>query len=242
MRIFNVAGVPTARRGFWMVTQADEAELFIYDFIGTDFWGNGVTAAGVAKELKNLSDSVKTVNVRLNSPGGDVFDGVAIYNQLVQHSAKVNMFIDGLAASAASLIAMAGDSIKIAENGMLMIHNPWTGVVGEAKDMRKAADTMDKIKETLVTTYAARTKQNAADVSQWMDDETWLTGQEAVDQGFADEVMPAKSIDSAVTREVIAKLYRKAPAALAKPADKTLPAFDEIQNLRERMALLLQMA
>lgn len=238
--VFNRAAVLNSRipNGFRLEANSESADLYIYEQIGADWWGGGVTASGIADELKKLKDSVKTINVRLNSPGGDVFDGVAIYNQLVQHKAAVNVFVDGLAASAASVIAMAGDKIAVAENGMVMIHNPWSIVLGESADMRKMADTLDKIKETLVTTYAARTKQAVGDISDWMNDELWMTGQEAVDKGFADEVMTAKTVDNSLTMKFAAQ-YKKAPAALLKPKDaEPVNDFDQVTYLRNRLRLL----
>lgn len=234
-RIYARAAVPFQGKGLRLDANADSADLYIYETIGSDWWGNGVTAAGVADELKSLKDSVQTINCHVNSPGGDVFDGVAIYNQLAQHKATVNMFVDGLAASAASVIACAGDTIQIAENAMIMIHNPWAVVLGEAKDMRKMADTMDKIKETLVLTYQKRSGQMASDISRWMDEETWLTGQEAVDKGFATAVMPSKAANSMLGK--FAAHYRNTPATLTAPPK---PDFDEVADLRRRLNLLMQ--
>jgi ATP-dependent protease ClpP protease subunit len=121
---------------------ADEAEVMIYDEIGMF----GVSAKQFVTDVKGID--AKRITVALNTPGGDVFDGIAIYNALRQHDATINVRIDGLAASCGSLIAMAGDTIEMAANAYLMIHNPWTFAVGDAADMRKQADVLDKLEGT----------------------------------------------------------------------------------------------
>lgn len=224
------------KRGLFMnKSNEEEAEILIYEMIGEDWWsGGGVTAKRFTDELKALGNVAK-ITVRINSPGGDVYDGTAIYNQLVQHKAAVNVFIDGLAASAASYIAMAGDSIKIAENGLMMIHNPWSIAIGESKDMRKTADVLDKIKDTIVLTYQKRTKQDSKEISKWMDAETWMTGKEAVDKGFADEIMEAKSVEASFG---LVAQFKNAPESLKVASIKPAHAeFDDIEYLRQRLNL-----
>lgn len=181
---------------FAMQAQGDSAEILIYDEIGASFWGGGVDPKQFAQELSALG-TIKTLNVRLNSPGGDVFDGVTIYNQLAQHPATVNMYIDGLAASAASVIAMAGDKIYIADNATVMIHNAMACTAGDANDMRKMADVLDKINSAMASTYSKRTGVTVAAVLKMMNTETWMIGQEAVDEGFADEIMQPNKTASA---------------------------------------------
>lgn len=169
-------------------------EILIYDMIGEDMWtGEGVTAKRFASDLKALGD-VRTINVRINSPGGSHSDALGIYSSLQRHQARIEVDIDGIAASAAATIAMAGDEIRIAENGMLMIHNPMLMARGDSRELRKAAELLDQVKNTLVATYAARTGNAAGDVAEWMDDETWMDGPDAKARGFADSVTPAKAI------------------------------------------------
>jgi ATP-dependent protease ClpP protease subunit len=197
---------------FSMQAAGDTAEILIYEEIGASFWGGGVDAKQFVLDLKALD--VKTLNVRLNSPGGDVFDGVAIYNQLTQHPATVNIFIDGLAASIASIIAMAGNTISIADNAMLMIHNAWAGTVGNSKDMRKMADILDKIDVTMAGTYSKRSGTSKSKVVEMMAEETWFSGQEAVDAGFADEI--TQSTEAAEARAYFdLSHFKHAPAAYA---------------------------
>jgi ATP-dependent Clp endopeptidase proteolytic subunit ClpP len=171
----------------------DAADLFIYDVIGEDWWtGGGVTAKQFAKDMQALKTA--TINLHLNSPGGNVWDGQAIYNALIGHPAKVTTFVDGLAASIASVVAMAGDRIVMAENALMMIHDPWAATTGTAGDMRKMADTLDKVKDTIVGVYARRTGLHEDSVSELMTAETWYTADEAVTAGFADEAGAAMKL------------------------------------------------
>jgi ATP-dependent Clp protease, protease subunit len=183
-------------------------ELLIYDDIGPDYYGL-IGPNTVAQALKELGD-VGEIRVRINSPGGSVFDGVAIYNQLKSHKAKMTVVIDGLAASIASIIAMAGDTVEIAENAMMMIHDPMAFAWGNAAELRKMTELLDSIKTTLVGTYAARTgeKSSAEQIEKWMTDETWFNGTEAVDSGLADLVSANKAA-SAYIDPIYA--YKKTP-------------------------------
>lgn len=173
------------RKPFTIEAKKDEADLFLYEDIG-DSW-DGTTAKLFADELKAVAD-VRTLNIYINSPGGSVFDGVAIFNQLRRHKARKNVVIDGLAASIASVVAMVGDTITIASNGFMMIHNPWALAMGEAADFRKMADQLDKVRGSILDTYAERTGTAPNVISDMMDDETWMTAEEAVEMGFADSI------------------------------------------------------
>ena len=129
-----------------------------------------------------------TLDIYVNSPGGSVFDGVAIYNQLRRFSAKKIVHVDALAASIASVICMAADKIVMASNAVMMVHNAWSVCVGTAEDMRKNAETMDQINDIITDTYVSRTKSTRDNIVQWMADETWMTAQDCLDRGFADEI------------------------------------------------------
>ncbi|WP_025328901.1 ClpP-like prohead protease/major capsid protein fusion protein [Bibersteinia trehalosi] len=171
----------------WFTIKAaanDTAEISIYDEIG--FWG--VTAQQFAKDLKALGNNLKQINLHIHSPGGDVFDGIAIYNLLKNHPANKTVYIDGLAASMASVIAMAGNEIIMPENAMMMIHKPWGIQGGDADDMRKYADLLDKVESTLIMAYVAKTGKSETDLAEMLKEETWLTGKECVEQGFADKL------------------------------------------------------
>jgi ATP-dependent Clp protease protease subunit len=162
-------------------------EIWLYDQIGDSFWGDGISAKTFQKELSALG-KVTTINLRINSPGGDVFDGLSIYNQLKSHPARKVVDIDGLAASIASVIAMAGDEIHMAANAMMMIHDPHGMAVGNATEMQRVAALLEQVKGNLADTYAKRTGQTRPTVDAWMSDETWLTAQAAVDAGYADAI------------------------------------------------------
>ncbi len=189
-----IAKLPMARAGGrpdkgwynFSNTTEDETDILIYDEIG--FWG--IDASGFIRDLASVKSP--TINVRINSPGGSVFDGIAIYNSLAQHSAKIVVHIDGWAASIASVIAMAGDEIRISEAAQIMIHQPWSFVVGPAADMRKEADILDSLEEAITDVYVARTGGDRGQISAWVKAETWFKGKAAVDAGFADELVPLK--------------------------------------------------
>ena len=162
----------------------DTAEISIYDEIG--FWG--VSAASFAQDLKDCGNNLKQINLHIHSPGGDVFDGIAIYNLLKNHPANVTVYIDGLAASMASVIAMAGHEVIMPENAMMMIHKPWGIQGGDAEDMRKYADLLDKVENTLIPAYANKTGKTPEELAEMLSAETWLNGKECVEQGFADKL------------------------------------------------------
>lgn len=159
------------------------AEIAIYDEIG----GWGVTAKQFAEELKALGD-LSLISLHIHSPGGSTFEGMAIYNLLVSHPARVEVTIDGLAASMASVIAMAGETIIMPENAMMMIHQPWGIQGGDAEAMRQYADLLDKVEKNMVNAYTKKSGKSEDEVKAMLADETWLTGPEAVEHGFADQL------------------------------------------------------
>lgn len=169
-----------AHADWYRITNVNgQAEVMIYDEIG--YWG--VTADDFARELKAVDAT--EITLRINSPGGDVFDGVAIHNAVRNHPATVNVIVDGLAASAASFIAMAGDHITMGRGTQMMIHEARGLCIGEAKDMRALADNLDRIGDTIAGFYAERA---GGEIAQWreaMRAETWYTGEEAVNAGLA---------------------------------------------------------
>lgn len=212
------AGKPA---GYRVVAAKDAATVYLYGPIGSSWWDDsGISANQFRKDLDALG-AVKTIDVRINSEGGDVFDGKAIYSLLVQHSATVTMHIDGLAASAASFIAMAGSSIEIAESAFMMIHNASGMCFGTAKDMRETANLLDAVNGSMCSIYAARTKMKPEDCQQMMDDETWMNGPEAIAKGFADKMVPNMAVAASVRD---ASKYRHLPAALRPNRAKALAA------------------
>ena len=168
--------------------------ISIYDVIGQDFWtGEGTTAKRISAALRSIGKNDVTVN--LNSPGGDMFEGLAIYNLLAEHPGKVSVRVMGIAASAASIIAMAGDEIEMGLGSFLMIHNSWGMVVGNQNDMRDAAETFAQFDSAMADIYVHRTGQAKKDVEKWMDAETFLTANDAVEKGFATGTFEAPSND-----------------------------------------------
>ncbi|HHD7095357.1 TPA: ClpP-like prohead protease/major capsid protein fusion protein [Escherichia coli] len=162
------------------------AEISIYEEIG----GFGITAKQFAEDLKALGD-VSHIDLRIHSPGGDVFEGIAIYNLLRNHPAEITVYIDGVAASMASVVAMAGDRVVMPENAMMMIHKPWGISGGNAGDMRDYADLLDKVETVLVPAYARKTGKSAQEITAMLEDETWMDGKECLKHGFADELLPS---------------------------------------------------
>ncbi len=188
---------------------AETATIYIYDEISR--WG--VAAKEFVKDLNDVT--AKTINLRINSPGGNVFDGAVIHNALKEHAATVNVKVDGLAASIASVIAMAGDSIHMASNSMMMIHKAWTYSAGNADEMRKTADLLDKVDETIVTTYANRTAKGVSSIKQMMADETWMTADEAKSHGFADTIGDDDQEEKAqASYDISTYNYAKVPQAV----------------------------
>lgn len=167
-------------RGVQITAHADTADMLIYDEIG--FWG--ITAGDVAEALTGVTGDL---NVRVNSPGGDVFDGIAIYNMLLGHPGQVTVTVDGLAASAASFVAMAGDTVQMNRASQMMIHDAAGLVVGDAADMTEMAATLNRISDTIAGIYAAKAGGDAADWRTAMQAETWYSATEAVAAGLADQ-------------------------------------------------------
>ncbi|WP_219017677.1 ClpP-like prohead protease/major capsid protein fusion protein [Shewanella algae] len=185
-----------------------EAELMIYDEIG----GWGITAKQFARDLKDLG-KITQLNARIHSPGGDVFEGMAIYNILKNYPAHKVAHIDGLAASMASVIAMAFDEVVMPENAMMMVHKPWGGTMGDADDMRKYADLLDKVEGNLVGAYRDKTGMTDEQLHALLAEETWLTGREAVEKGFADTLTEPLAMAASLQSNRM-KDYANMPKAL----------------------------
>lgn len=166
---------------------SDKPTISIFDRIGADYEGNGVTASRVAAALRSIGN--KAVTVEINSPGGNYFEGVAIYNLLRRHPQAIDVQILGIAASAASIIAMAGDTIAIAHNAEFMIHQAQGVFFGNADDMEEAIPVLRKLDNAMIDVYAARTGKSAGELLEMMRAETYIGGAEAVAAGFADSVM-----------------------------------------------------
>lgn len=184
----------TKPRDFRVENGDDEATIYIYDVIGGDWFG-GISAKDFVAELNGIK--AKTIHLRFNSPGGDVFEGRAMATAIAQHPSKVIAHIDALAASSASWMALQADEVEIADGAFLMIHNSWTLAMGDKSTMTETAKLLDQIDETFVADYTKRTSKTTDEVRAWMDAETWFGAQESVDNGFADRIaQPAKKADN----------------------------------------------
>ena len=195
--------------------RASGTEVLIYDEIGA----YGVSAKGFLAELGALPDNA-AIDLRLNSPGGSVFDAVAIYNALKRHAGEITVWIDGIAASAASYIAMAGDTIIMPENAFLMIHDPSGLVMGTAAEMREMADTMDKIAGSMVRGYADRSGKSGEEIAALMAAETWLDAKDALDLDFIDRI--AEPVKLAASFDVTR--FRNAPPEVVEAVTETVAA------------------
>lgn len=165
----------------------DSTSVSIYDQIGESWDGSGMTAKRMAGILRSIGD--KDIQVNLNSPGGDFFEGVAIYNMLRQHKAKVTVNVLGLAASAASVIAMAGDEINMGEGSFLMIHNAWCMAIGNRHDMQAASEQLAPFDAAMAEVYAARSGKSTKYAATLMDAESWIGAELAIKEGFATGMM-----------------------------------------------------
>lgn len=187
---------------FWTIRAAKDnpkvGELLLYGAISSESWyGDEVTPKQFKQELDGLGP-IDELHVFINSGGGDVFAGQAIYSMIRRHTARKVVYVDGLAASIASVIAMAGDVVRIPRNAMMMVHNPWTFAYGNAADFRRAADDLDKIRESLIAAYQEKTSMDREELIALLDAETWMTAEEAVDKGFADEVEETRAVAASV--------------------------------------------
>jgi ATP-dependent Clp protease protease subunit len=210
---------------------SNSAEIYVYGVIGVDWFGEGVTAKQFADDLKALGD-VKTIDLRINSEGGSVFDGKAMYSLLNEHKAKIIVHIDGLAASAASFLAMAGDEIEISEGGFVMIHNAYMIAMGDARELRRSAEMLDTVNNTIIDVYAARTKGDRKAIASMMDNETWMTGAEAVKNGFADRMVENMKVAAAVKNPDALKTFKKIPAALKPNHRRAAAALARVAALK----------
>lgn len=196
-----------------------EAEILIHEEIGADWYGDGLTSRRFVSDLAKLGEDVKVLRVRINSPGGSVTDGVGIYNALRSHGARIDVVVEGLAASIASVIAMAGDNIAMLAGSLMMIHSPWTFAMGSAEDMRETADVLDKFEDALIDIYAKRTGKSHDDLKALLAAETWMNGEEAVDAGFADQADPTAEEDGAAAASTQRAVFAKFSTTFRRPAD-----------------------
>lgn len=192
-------------------------EILLYDEIGPEAYGL-LGGQWMADQLKSLGPG--DVTVRINSPGGSGDHGLAMYNALLRHQGNVTVAIDALAASAASIVAMAGKTIEIAQAAFVMVHNSWSFALGNADQLRATADTLDKFDSLQIGMFAARTKQSPEQIKQWLDEETWMTAEDAVARGFADKIgQQFNGVAASINHD----RFRHVPAALSSRVESQVP-------------------
>lgn len=226
---------------FQMKAENNVAQIDIFGDIVSDKWYDEETSAVSFRDsLKSLGD-VSTINLSINSGGGSVFDGIAIYNMLKSSKAQINVYVEGLAASIASVIAMAGDTITMRSGSMLMVHMPWTVAQGNAEDMRQMADTLEKTGDSIVDIYSERTKLPVDEIKQVMKNETWLSADEAVSQGWATALDKKEAVMNSVPKETLGRFSNVPKNFLDKLENKTSDLSQERKELvaREKQNLKL---
>ncbi len=204
---------------------ATKAEIVLYGAIGASWFEDSITAKAFSEEIKKLDSTVNEITVRINSPGGDVFDGIAIYNRLKQHPAKIVVYIDGLAASIASIIALAGDEVHIGEGALYMIHLPWTMAMGNRNDIENTVNRLMDVEQQLITIYSKKTKMSRTEIQAMLEKETWMDSDQAIELGFVDQKaqesvqIAASTIDKASWINKRPKLEKQNAAIRANATD-----------------------
>lgn len=198
-----------------------DGSISILDPIGENWMGEGVTAKRIGAALRQIGDGDVVVNI--NSPGGDFFEGLAIYNLLREHKGHVTVKVLGIAASAASVIAMAADDVQIARAAFLMIHNTWVCACGDRHAFREVADWLEPFDGAAVDIYVARTGKPADEVAKMCDRETWIGGRSAVDQGFADTLLASDEVDSALANATLSQVGAQKKLDIALASGRRLP-------------------
>lgn len=200
---------------------SETATISILDAIGYDYWtGEGFSAKRAEAALRSIGEDTP-VDVVINSPGGDMFEGLAIYNLFREHKAPVNVKVIGVAASAASVIAMAGDTVEIARAGFFMIHNSWVLAAGNRHDLREISDWLEPFDDVMADIYAARTGMDKKAIAKLMDSESWIGGQSAVDDGFADSLLASDDIEQREGAKALSSVRRLEGALRASGMPKS---------------------
>jgi len=221
-------------RFFKVIRDAEVPEIYLYDVIGDDMFG-GVSDRQFAEELAQLKGA-KQIDIRVNSPGGDVFQGHAIFNLLRNHPARIRMFVDGIAASIASEIILAGDEIEIAENARIMIHQARGGMFGTAGELQDFSKLVASINDDLVATYAARGGSSADEFRRMMQKDTYFTAKQAVDMKLADRVGGRLAVAACLTPELAAKLhFQDVPPELLEAQEEEVEDVSVNERLRQEI-------
>lgn len=227
---------------FWEMkmsaNDSKSADIFLYGEIVPDGWQwyeTDTAAIDFKNDLDALGDDIESINLYINSPGGSVFEGIAIHNMLKRHKAKVNVHVDALAASIASVIAMAGDTIFMPKNSMLMIHNPWNRVMGNATELRKAADDLDRIGQSSKQSYLQKAGDKLTDekLQELLDTESWLSADDAYQYGLCDVVEESVQVAASISKDLFQE-YKNVPQNLLEKPKQGLS--DDEMAQRQRIA------
>jgi ATP-dependent Clp protease, protease subunit len=234
---------------FTAKADAGELELLVYDIIGEDFFGEGISAGNFKQAIADAGE-FKSITMRINSPGGDAFEGAAIYNMLRATGKPIKVYVDGVAASAASIVAMAGDERVMGEGSMIMVHNAMALAFGNAAEMREMADVLDNVSGSLAEIYVARVGMDKTGVKKLMDAETWMGAEEAIEKGFATSQVKTKA---KATAAFDFSVYNNVPDSLKacvdvsdeekKKDDVTAPATEFVEDptisvMRKRIEII----
>lgn len=219
------------------VRQDGVLEMMVYEDIGENYWDGGGITAKTVKQQVDGAGIFSSISLRINSPGGDAFEGVAIHNLLKSLGKPIAVSVDGIAASAASIIAMCGSTIEMGSNAMMMVHNAWTYCAGNAADLTKMADTLSKIDVAIAQTYVDRTGKPMADIKALMDEETWMGAEECVTNGFATGIMGGSDGDdepmAMARKSKMLAHYRHVPKKLANKDDAAPECACDCQNCQD---------
>lgn len=211
-----------------------EAEILLYEDIGFYF---GISADTFVREVQALGDLTR-INLRINSNGGSVFDGISIYNYLKSHKARIEVDIDGLAASIASVVAMSGDEVRIAESAWMMIHEPAGFLFGGAAEFRKEADLLDGLRDTSIDIYMQKASVPRENISDMMAEETWLNAEDAVEYGLADASTPELKVAASVHKDWFQHVPEKLQIDTTRPTER--PRAEWASRIQARQKFIMQ--
>ena len=242
MLYYHLKGVKTVNKYYALQTNGKEADIYIFgDITSWEWFDNDMSSYTLSKELQELSPDIETINVHINSYGGEVAEGLAIYSLLRSHKAKVRTIVDGFACSIASVIFMAGDERIMSNASLLMIHNAWMYTYGNAAQLRKDADDLDKITQASINAYMNHVNITEEELKEMLDAETWITPQDALNMGFATAIVndntsknPNQSIKKKLMQQLVKAQEKKDPteSAPSEPPIEPTPQEPQQNNLK----------
>ncbi len=223
------------KKDYRIVNEGDSTSVYLYDVIDSYY---GISAEKLVKDLNDIS--AQTINLHINSPGGDVFEARTMATAIRQHKSNIIAHIDGLAASAATYVALAANEVIMSDGSLFMIHNAWTFTFGNAADLRDTASLLDKIDGTIENDYQKKTGAESQQIKDWMAAETWFTAQEALDAGFVDSVAAEQSVNNSWNLEC----YNKPPKTPEKQPENEIEQLSQKhwETQERRLSLLERIA